>query len=214
MDQMTVFGNHGRDQRPSAQSHGVHPAAPPWGAHGNADGHDGGCCARGRVALAEGEDDVQGQQDARRRVGNAGDHADRQEPADGPDGQQLPVQAEIHRWVLSSAAGQRRNGPHRAGGYCAARLSLTSIESTRSPNNTFRLHSAWRPARGPGPRPHRVRPPGRAPPAVPVRRRRHRRGRPRPWWWPLPRREGPRGRGPRGCLRLRARSTAASSVSR
>ena len=68
------LGDDGRDQRP-AQAHGVDPAPAPGRADGDADGHDGGGRAGGGVALAEGQDDVQGQQDAGRRVRYAGDHA-------------------------------------------------------------------------------------------------------------------------------------------
>ena len=89
------FGDDGRDQR-RAQADGVHPPPAPRCPDSDADGHHGRCGTGSGVALAQGEDDVQGQQHARRRMRNAGNHAHQQEPPDGPDGQQLPVQSEIH----------------------------------------------------------------------------------------------------------------------
>ena len=72
-------------------------------AEGDADGHDGGGGAGGGVALAEGPDDVQGQQYAGRGVRHAGDHADQQRPPDRPDGEQLPVESEIHGSLVCPA---------------------------------------------------------------------------------------------------------------
>ena len=140
------LGDDGRNQR-LAQPHGVDPASAPGRADGDADRHHGGCRAGGGVALAEGQDDVQGQQDAGRRVRYAGDHPDQQEPPDGPDGQQLPVKREIHGatsfWYCPR---QHREVPRWAVSYGAARCSLTSIESTRSAKISFRAQALLRPA--------------------------------------------------------------------
>ena len=140
------LGDDRRNQR-LPQPHGVDPAPAPGRADGDTDRHHGGGRSGGGVALAEGQDDVQGQQDAGRRVRYAGDHADQQEAPDGPDGQQLTVKREIHGLYPSGTAhGSTGRSPRWAVSYGAARCSLTSIESTRSAKISFRAQALLRPA--------------------------------------------------------------------
>ena len=145
-DQMTV--SETTDGMSAFRSPTVSTRRPRHGApDGNADGHDGGGCAGGRVALAQGQDDVQGQQ-ARRPPSAVCGRSCRPTGAAGWAGRPAaPGKARSSRttsfWYCRGSTGK---SPRWTVSYGAARCSLTSIESTRSAKNSFRAQALLRPA--------------------------------------------------------------------
>ncbi len=157
------FGDDRGNQRPP-KAHGVNPAPAPRRADGDADGHDGGRRAGGGISLAQGEDDVQGQQHARCGVRYAGYHSHDQQPPDRPDRQQLIVESEIHGLRPSSCRRQVRDvSPLPPATLLrAATLPRSSQRARQTPHSGTSRSSV--PPRWTGHRQRRVRLPGRAPP--------------------------------------------------
>jgi hypothetical protein len=80
--------------------------------------------------LAEGQYDVQRQQDARRGVRHSGYHSDDQQASDGPDCKKLLVESEIHGLRPSSCRRQDRDAsPGRLLLCCALQLYLDRVNA-------------------------------------------------------------------------------------